>query len=94
MSVYLLYISPGAAALVRHLHACGIPLALATGSSLHTYQLKVSKHTDVFSSFHHVVCSDDEEVLNGKPSPDIYLTALKRFSIQPESFKNVSLFVE
>jgi pseudouridine-5'-monophosphatase len=70
---------PGAAALVKHLQTCGIPLAVATGSSLHTYQLKVSAHSDVFSCFHHVVCSDDSEVKNGKPSPDIYLTAAKRY---------------
>ena len=83
----------GAAALVKHLQTCGIPLAVATGSSLHTYQLKVSAHSDVFSCFHHVVCSDDSEVKNGKPSPDIYLTAAKRFSILPQSSNHVRMFI-
>lgn len=90
---WCVYSTSGAEILVRHLHDCGIPLAVATGSSLHTYQLKVSKHKDVFSSFHHIVCSDDKEVLNGKPSPDIYQTAVKRFSSQPESYQNVGLCV-
>lgn len=87
----LLIITPGAAVLVKHLQSCGIPLAVATGSNLRTYRLKVSMHRNVFSSFHHIVCSDDREVLNGKPSPDIYLTAVKRFAIPPFSNKQVCL---
>ena len=90
-TVVVLSLFLGAAALVKHLQACGIPLAVATGSSLHTYQLKVSSHSDVFSRFHHVVCSDDSEVKNGKPSPDIYLTAAKRFSILPQSNNHVCI---
>lgn len=65
-------------------------MAVATGSSMHSYQQKVSMHSDVFCLFHHVVCSDDKEVKNGKPSPDIYLTAARRFSILPQSHNHVS----
>ena len=83
----------GAALLVKHLNRCGIPLAVATGSTIHTYQLKISMHSDVFSCFHHVVCSDDNEVVKGKPSPHIYLTAAKRFNTPPSSNKHVRVYV-
>ena len=29
------------------------------------------------------VCGDDHELINGKPSPDIYLIASKRLNINP-----------
>ena len=85
-----LFFFTGSFALVKHLYHCGIPLALATGSALYSYKLKVSKHPEVFSCFNHVVCSDDEEVTNGKPFPDIYETAVRRFTKLPESNLNVS----
>lgn len=80
----------GAESLIRHFQSCGIPLAICTGSSAHTYDRKISKLRDLFSGFSHAVCSDDPEVKNGKPSPDIYLVAAKRFTNHPESPANVS----
>ena len=59
---------------------------------MHSYQVKVSMHSDLFCYFHHVVCSDDDEVENGKPSPEIYLIAAKRFSILPKSNNCVSIW--
>ena len=85
-----IYYYVGAPSLVKHFHNCGIPMAVATGSDIHSYQQKVSMHSDIFCCFHHIVCSDDKEVENGKPSPDIYLVAAKRFSILPESNSHVS----
>ena len=83
--------STGAAELVRHFHKIGMPLAICTGSSQHTYEAKVSKRKELFSCFSHVVCADDKEVKNGKPAPDIYLVTSKRFSNHPESCSNVGI---
>ena len=80
----------GSEALIGHLHSCGIPLAVATGSATSTYQLKISKKGDIFSCFEHAVCSDDKELEHGKPAPDIYLIAAGRFGSPPKSTANVS----
>ena len=80
----------GAETLIRHFQSCGIPLAICTGSSAHTYDRKISKRRDLFSGFSHSVCSDDPEVINGKPSPDIYQVTAKRFDNHPDSTANVS----
>lgn len=40
--------------------------------------------------FHHLVCGD--EVVKGKPDPEIYFTAAKHFQNPPESMENVLIF--
>ncbi|XP_077236776.1 haloacid dehalogenase-like hydrolase (HAD) superfamily protein [Tasmannia lanceolata] len=70
---------PGASRLINHLHANGIPMCVATGSHRRHFELKTKKHGDIFSMMHHVVLGDDPEVKHGKPSPDIFLAASKRF---------------
>ena len=37
---------PGADRLVRHLHAKGIPIAIATGSDKESYDIKVARHQE------------------------------------------------
>ncbi|XP_030955131.1 (DL)-glycerol-3-phosphatase 2 [Quercus lobata] len=74
---------PGASRLIKHLHAKGIPICLATGSHRRHFELKTQRHGELFSLMHHVVLGDDPEVKQGKPSPDIFLAASKRFEGGP-----------
>ncbi|KAK8780525.1 hypothetical protein V5799_018132 [Amblyomma americanum] len=79
---------PGAERLVRHLHAHGIPMAIATSSKPASFGLKMSGYRDLLALFHHVVCSGgDPEVKHGKPHPDIFLIAASRFEEKPPSEK-------
>lgn len=75
---------PGAERLLRHLHANNVPIALATSSSKEMYDLKTRDHTVLFDLFHHrVYGSSDAEVIHGKPAPDIFLVAARRFPDSP-----------
>ncbi|KAG0463155.1 hypothetical protein HPP92_021631 [Vanilla planifolia] len=70
---------PGVKRLVNHLHANGVPMCVATGSHKRHFNLKTQRHFEIFSMMHHVVMGDDPELKQGKPSPDIFLIAAKRF---------------
>lgn len=70
---------PGVRRLITHLQSNGIPMAVATGSHKRHFALKTQKHGEVFSIMHHVVMGDDPEVKKGKPSPDVFLAAARRF---------------
>ncbi|KAJ9141398.1 hypothetical protein P3X46_031937 [Hevea brasiliensis] len=83
---------PGASHLVRHLHAKGIPICVATGSHRRHFELKTQRHGELFSLMHHVVLGDDPEVKKGKPSPDIFLAAAGRFEGSPVDPKKILVF--
>ena len=84
---------PGAERLVRHLHRHQVPIALASGGSAPNFELKTSRHGDFFSLFSHVVlASSDPEVTNGKPAPDVYQIAARRFAQPPAQPEHVLTF--
>ncbi|CAN1167354.1 (DL)-glycerol-3-phosphatase 2 [Linum perenne] len=83
---------PGASRLVKHLHSKGIPICVATGSQKSHFELKTQRHGELFSLMHHVVRGDDPEVKQGKPSPDIFLAASKRFEGGTVDPRNILVF--
>jgi HAD superfamily hydrolase (TIGR01509 family) len=73
---------PGVLDLIRHLHASGIRLAVASSSPmtdiLHTvssFQVK-----DCFATF-----ASGGECQNGKPFPDVFLLAAERLGVEPST---------
>lgn len=83
---------PGARRLVTHLHATGVPICVATGSHRRHFELKTQRHGELFSLMHHIVLGDDPEVKQGKPSPDGFLAAARRFEGGPIDPRNVLVF--
>lgn len=86
---------PGALALTRHLHAHGIPQAIATSSSRRTLAQKTVGHADWLATFGAVVTADD--VAHGKPAPDIFLRAAEQIGAPAETclvFEDSPLGVE
>ena len=75
---------PGAEALVRHLAAHNIPIAVGTSSSVHYFEAKTTSHRAWFELFETIVTADDPEVGAAKPAPDIFLAAAHRLGVAPE----------
>jgi HAD superfamily hydrolase (TIGR01509 family) len=75
---------PGAEALVRHLAAHDIPVAVGTSSSVHYFKAKTTLHRAWFELFETVVTADDPQVGAAKPAPDIFLVAAQRLGVAPE----------
>ncbi|KAI8641638.1 HAD-like domain-containing protein [Parasitella parasitica] len=73
----------GVEKLVRHLHAHNIPIAVATSSTRSKFELKTSLHKKFFELFDVIICGDDKEIKNAKPSPDLFLAAQKHFKNPP-----------
>ncbi|XP_043590892.1 pseudouridine-5'-phosphatase-like [Bombus pyrosoma] len=79
---------PGAEQLLKHLKQNNIPIALATSSNKENFELKTQRWKHIFDLFSHkVLGGSDSEVTNGKPAPDIFLIAAKRFSDNPDPSK-------
>lgn len=61
--------------IIGYIHSIGIPIAVATSSHRNAYEVKISKHKDLFKLFgNNVVCGN--EIERGKPFPDVFLKVL------------------
>lgn len=74
---------PGAAELIEHLHAAGVPMALATSSHRRHYELKTQNHRELFTKIKPIITGD--QVNNGKPAPDIFIAAMNGFDSVPSA---------
>lgn len=73
----------GAEKLMRHFHKFNIPMVVATSSFKREAELKVSQeHLRELFCLVNIVTADD--VVHGKPAPDIYLLACEKFSGSPK----------
>lgn len=73
---------PGALDVVKHFEQNGVPQMIATMSNAKSVAVKRAKHQDLFEHMTMVITSDDNDVKNRKPSPDIYLVAAKRMGVR------------
>lgn len=71
---------PGLMQLLDALEAANIPKAIGTSSSRELVVACLSKF-NLRQRFQFVLDADD--IVNGKPNPEIYLTAAKRFGVPP-----------
>ena len=71
----------GAIELLDALQAAGCPMAIVTSSSLRTADAHLTL-AGIRHRFDTVLTRDD--VVRGKPSPDLYLLAAERFNLRPE----------
>jgi len=69
---------PGAVRLVKHLHAHGIPIAVATSSRRFYFLAKAQHSPGLFACFgNRTVCGDDHGIAKVKPAPDLFLAAAR-----------------
>lgn len=73
---------PGVSVLIDKLEAERIPMAVASSSSHRVIQIILNR-LGLLEKFVAVTSGDD--VLNGKPAPDIFLLAASRLGIRPEN---------
>lgn len=74
--------------MLQHLKENNIPIALATSSNKENFELKTQRWKNIFDLFNHkVLGGSDPDVINGKPAPDIFLIAAKRFIDNPDPSK-------
>ncbi len=72
---------PGVASLIRESKDSGLSLAIAS-SSEHAWVDEHLHRLGLLQDFDAIVCADDVEAT--KPSPELYLLALKRLEISPQ----------
>lgn len=72
-------LKPGVTTLLDYLYTSNIPIALATSTSEHSARWMIEKagFARYFTAY-----AFGSEVTNGKPSPDIFLLAMKRLGLE------------
>lgn len=85
---------PGAERLIKHFRAKQIPMAIATGAAQSGFERKTGHLGDILRKpfSHHVYAGSDPQVKRGKPHPDVFQEAAKRFKNPPKDAKNVLVF--
>jgi putative hydrolase of the HAD superfamily len=73
-------VRPGVLALLDQAHHAGLSLAVASNSS-HAHVEGHLEARGLLCRFHAVVCRED--VVHGKPAPDLYLLALEKLGLGP-----------
>lgn len=75
---------PGVERIIRKIYEMGLPMAVATSSCRELFNLKITKHGELFSLFKDVVCGD--EVTRAKPSPEVFQKAAQKLgNFKPEN---------
>lgn len=85
---------PGAEQLIKHFSDKNVPIAIATGSAQVAFERKTGHIGDILRKpfSHHVYAGSDPEVKRGKPYPDVFLCAARRFKSPPKDMKQVLVF--
>ena len=86
---------PGAEKLVNYFRQNSIPMAIATGSTRMGFERKTHHLGQILSCppfSHHVYAGSDPEVARGKPYPDVFEVAARRFVKPAKSRRNILVF--
>lgn len=75
-----LELMPGVEALLARIEAAQLPKAVATSSG-RVFAEDILSRLQLLDRFEFLLCAED--VTNGKPHPEIYLTAASRLSVNP-----------
>jgi beta-phosphoglucomutase-like phosphatase (HAD superfamily) len=62
---------------------------VATNAFKSSFDIKSSRHDQLFNRFKHIVTGDNPSITHGKPHPDIYLHTAKLMGINPEEHSRV-----
>ncbi|CAF1127961.1 unnamed protein product [Didymodactylos carnosus] len=82
----------GVQRLIEYLAKNNIPIAIATGSDEHLFELKTRNHRELFKLFDPIICTNATEVRKTKPEPDIFLEAARKFKQPPLSMSQCLVF--
>ena len=74
---------PGTINLLSELQSRGYPMAIATSSPRYSFDIKMKYHKNILEFMDAIVTGD--EIVNGKPHPDIFLEACRRINVNPRN---------